>query len=122
MVKMTSEMSYMGFSMTTVTTYEYESHGNISMESSLSYTGESSVTTYEYEYDANDNIEKVTTKTGFETTISYYYWSRGGNANVQGMSAVSIDSPWYDLSGRRLNAKPNRKGIFIQNGKKVIVR
>ena len=119
MVKMVAEMSYMGFSLTTETTYEYESHGNVSKESVLSYLGDASVTTYEYEYDANDNIAKVTTKTGFETTISYYYWSRGGSANVQGMTAVGTDSPWYDLSGRRLNGQPTQKGIFIHNGKKI---
>ena len=28
----------------------------------------------------------------------------------------------YDLQGRRLNGKPSRGGLYIQNGKKVIVR
>lgn len=119
MVRMVAEMSYMGFSLTTETTYEYESHGNVSKETTLSYLGDASVATYEYEYDANDNIAKVTTKTGFETTISYYYWSRGEGANVQGIKSVGTDSPWYDLGGRRLNGKPIQKGIFIHNGKKV---
>ena len=32
-----------------------------------------------------------------------------------------IDSPLYDLQGRRLNAQPS-KGVFIQSGKKVVVK
>ena len=29
---------------------------------------------------------------------------------------------WYDLSGRRLQGKPTQKGVYIQNGKKVIIK
>ena len=29
---------------------------------------------------------------------------------------------WYDMSGRRLNGKPSQKGMYINNGKKVIVK
>ena len=29
---------------------------------------------------------------------------------------------WYDLNGRKLNGKPAQKGIYIKNGKKVVVR
>jgi hypothetical protein len=29
---------------------------------------------------------------------------------------------WYDLSGRRLQGKPAQKGVYIQNGKKVIIK
>ena len=29
---------------------------------------------------------------------------------------------WYDLSGRRLNAKPTAKGIYIMNGRKVVIK
>lgn len=28
---------------------------------------------------------------------------------------------WYDLNGRKLNGKPAQKGIYIKNGKKVVV-
>ena len=36
---------------------------------------------------------------------------------------VSDDqAKWYDLSGRRLTGKPERKGIYIRNGKKVVVK
>jgi hypothetical protein len=29
---------------------------------------------------------------------------------------------WYDMSGRRLGGKPTEKGVYINNGKKVIIR
>jgi hypothetical protein len=34
---------------------------------------------------------------------------------------VQSDS-WYDLRGRRLSGKPTRKGLYLQNGKKVVVK
>jgi hypothetical protein len=29
---------------------------------------------------------------------------------------------WYDLNGRKLQGKPTRKGVYIQNGQKVVVK
>ena len=29
---------------------------------------------------------------------------------------------WYDLNGRRLQGKPAQKGLYIVNGKKVIIK
>ena len=29
---------------------------------------------------------------------------------------------WYDLQGRKLQGKPTKKGVYIQNGKKVVVK
>ena len=29
---------------------------------------------------------------------------------------------WYDLNGRKLNAIPTKKGVYIMNGKKVVVK
>ena len=37
-------------------------------------------------------------------------------------SPLNIDhEAWYDLSGRKLNAKPTQKGLYIHNGKKVMI-
>ena len=33
-----------------------------------------------------------------------------------------ISDVWYNLSGRRLSAKPTAKGIYILNGKKVVIK
>ena len=32
------------------------------------------------------------------------------------------DAAWYDLGGRRLQGKPAQKGVYIKNGKKVVVK
>ena len=33
-----------------------------------------------------------------------------------------LSSSWYDLRGRRLNGKPTAKGVYINNGKKYVVK
>ena len=46
--------------------------------------------------------------------------------NVTGVSAIEgaqpADGDWYDLNGRKLATKPTRKGVFIHNGKKVVIK
>ena len=38
-------------------------------------------------------------------------------------SPLHIDhEAWYDLSGRKLNAKPTQKGLYIHNGRKVVIK
>ena len=47
-----------------------------------------------------------------------------GGIGTTGIDAATSDDnegDYYDLQGRKVE-KPNRKGIYIQNGKKVIVR
>jgi hypothetical protein len=29
---------------------------------------------------------------------------------------------WYSLDGRKLSAKPTQKGVYIQNGKKIVIK
>jgi hypothetical protein len=29
---------------------------------------------------------------------------------------------WYDMQGRKLNAKPTQKGLYIYKGKKVAIK
>ena len=31
-------------------------------------------------------------------------------------------SQWYDLSGRKLTTEPKTKGVYIQNGKKYVIK
>lgn len=42
-----------------------------------------------------------------------------------GISATAVDVPetatWYTLDGRRLNAKPTMRGLYIHDGKKIII-
>lgn len=45
-----------------------------------------------------------------------------GINNVQTESVATGDNCYYDLSGRKLTNGPTRPGLYIRNGKKVVVR
>ena len=46
-----------------------------------------------------------------------------GTTGIDAIENVTIDNEgWYDMQGRKLQSAPNRKGIYIHNGKKVVVR
>jgi len=42
------------------------------------------------------------------------------NGEVKGENWA--DDEWFDLQGRRLNAKPNKSGLYILNGKKIVIK
>ena len=35
---------------------------------------------------------------------------------------TNSDGAWYDMQGRRLSGKPSQHGIYIKNGKKVVIK
>ncbi len=56
-------------------------------------------------------------------TIGVRLISANGEVTAIGTLEVSFDSEaWYTLDGKRLNAKPNTKGIYVNNGKKVVIK
>ena len=38
------------------------------------------------------------------------------------LSTVNSDDAWYDMSGRKLSGKPTEKGIYINNGHKIVIK
>ncbi|MBR5635025.1 MAG: hypothetical protein IKW78_07620, partial [Prevotella sp.] len=47
----------------------------------------------------------------------------GGEATgVNLIDAESTNDSWYTIDGRKLNGKPTTKGIYVVNGKKVVVK
>lgn len=36
-------------------------------------------------------------------------------------SKLKVESSWFDLSGRKLAGKPTKAGLYIQNGKKIVI-
>ncbi len=47
------------------------------------------------------------------------------NSNTTGIGKVTTDKSlesWYTLDGRKLDSQPTKKGFFIKNGKKFVVR
>ena len=57
---------------------------------------------------------------GEETGISEMRNEEGEMRN--GNDEMSNGSAWFTLSGTRLSAQPTQKGIYIVNGKKVVVK
>jgi hypothetical protein len=35
---------------------------------------------------------------------------------------IGVNDNWYDLNGRKLNGMPTTKGVYILNGRKVVVK
>jgi hypothetical protein len=47
-----------------------------------------------------------------------------GTTSIDNLNVNDNDNEatWYDLNGRKLNGKPAQKGIYIKNGKKIVVK
>ena len=57
-------------------------------------------------------------KIAADGTISFDFM--GGTSGIHPIiETIDSDDSWYDLQGRRLEGKPTRKGIYINNRKKV---
>ena len=63
------------------------------------------------------------------TVLTDSYGTYEGSDGSTFISSLSGDSRnlgaydcWYDLQGRRLNVKPTSRGMYIRNGKKVILK
>ena len=48
--------------------------------------------------------------------------STTGIEDVRGLMSNGRGDKWYDLNGRRLQQKPTQKGVYLNNGRKVIIR
>ena len=56
-------------------------------------------------------------------SVSSLFGGEGTTGIIDVMkNAEPNDETWYDLNGRRLQSKPSRKGVYIKNGKKVVVK
>ena len=42
--------------------------------------------------------------------------------SIDNVKCQITDDEWYDLQGRRLGSKPTKKGIYISNGSKVVIK
>lgn len=100
------------------TTYRSDSQGRLT-EESYSKGGNK---TYEYLPGTNYLLKSIMTAAGGSRAECRYHYSKHRYVAPTGIDAVeeaALESPCYDLSGRRLSAPPAH-GIFIQNGKKFL--
>ena len=101
---------------------EYDDHSRITK---LTYTCDIDGNweyIYENFYDANGVIEKRNVYLdGSFLEIQYYVW---GDPNaVQGVKAsAGAANGWFDLNGRRINGQPTKKGLYIRDGKKIVLK
>ena len=65
-------------------------------------------------------------------SISSYVLGFGDDSETAGIIEMEANSSlftlhsslsaWYDLQGRKLQGKPSQKGIYINNGRKVVIK
>ena len=56
-------------------------------------------------------------------TMNVVLISADGEATTIGTITLSYDTDeWYSLDGRKLSGKPTKKGLYIRNGKKIVVK
>ena len=65
---------------------------------------------------------------GGAAAVRQFVLNFGDNSEETGITTTNYtnftnsDDAWYDLSGRRLSGKPSRVGVYICNGKKVVIK
>ena len=84
-------------------------------------------------YTIPTNIIFTNKKTGKKQTLNMafkngnYYGDNVTYGNVTGISNIKVntqkaDNIWYTISGSRMTSKPTQKGVYIHQGKKVVVK
>ena len=81
--------------------------------------------TYEYLPGTNYLLESVETAADGNRNVCHYYYSKHNYVDPTGIESIKRNDAstpvWYDLQGRRITT-PTSNGIYIVNGKKVVVR
>jgi hypothetical protein len=79
-------------------------------------------------FSANDHLSAGTMFVGNLGTnadfFSYFQWIDGEDPTaIKTMSDVRsmMSDAWYDMTGRKLDGKPTTKGIYIHQGRKVVI-
>ena len=119
-----------------------KTYGDADFTNDLTNTGNGTVT-----YTSNnESVATVNSETGLihivgsgEATITatvadgtnYTYATKTAQYTLTVEAATGIsdvktdtteDANWYDLSGRPLNGKPTKAGVYVKNGKKVVIK
>jgi hypothetical protein len=46
----------------------------------------------------------------------------GEVTNINSITDDTDEGDWYDMSGRKLNGRPTKRGVYIKNNKKTVIR
>ena len=78
--------------------------------------------------DANNDTKKLTRQSGNNRPTSIAVVLRDANGEVTNVGAVSKETGeitfegWFTIDGIKLPAEPTKSGVYIHNGKKVVVK
>ena len=79
--------------------------------------------TYVYLYATASTPSAPTRAAAIENAVKIY--SLEVIPGTTGISNVNVNvnvNFWYTLDGRRMSMKPTRKGVYIMNGRKVVIK
>jgi hypothetical protein len=48
--------------------------------------------------------------------------SNGTTTEIGTISVERDNNTWFSIDGRKLNGKPVKKGLYINNGKKLVIK
>lgn len=75
------------------------------------------------EYDIDDMGFYFTSDTSYGSFVDgLVKLTIGGGTGINSITADDNHADWYDLQGRKLNGKPTKKGVFIKNRNKEVVK
>ena len=72
----------------------------------------------------NHPNDPSTASTSPSPTRLMIMWGEDNGIDTSHLSPLSSQFPdtWYSIDGRRLSGKPTRKGLYLKNGQKIVVR
>lgn len=113
----------------TINSYEYDSHDQICKSIIISNLDgvpdeNTEVVIWTNEYYNDGNLKKVTRahENNIPLSTLYYYWGDGNATLIRGINAAIRNTGiFFDLSGHAYSGTPTEKGIYILNGKKVVI-
>jgi hypothetical protein len=70
----------------------------------------------------NQDVDSVDFANEVAARSLEFYDDATGIADVRSKMSDAVTEDWYSLDGRKLQGRPTKKGLYLLNGKKVVVR
>ena len=73
-------------------------------------------------FQVNTNIEQGDDEYDVRAFVLNFGEEETGISDTVSSDHTDKAGAWYDLNGRRLSGKPARRGVYVSNGKKVVIK
>ena len=94
----------------------------VNINGNISYTDDSEVIVGSFRWIIRKESKSGSTPS-YAREMHFVDGEEGTETGIQTPSdSPSMGSAWYDLQGRKLDSKPTQKGMYLVNGKKVMVK